>query len=93
MPSVARIGDNAGGAISGPCSNNVFVNGRSASLLGDSVVPHPPYTKYPNPHQVGPRIVSGSGTVFVNGRPLVRIGDSVSCGHSVASGSGNVIAG
>lgn len=95
MPQAARRGDNAGGPIAGPCSPNVFINGRNASILGDNVTPHGPYPKPDSNivHQTALTIVSGSGSVFINGKPVVRIGDSVACGHSVSSGSSDVIVG
>lgn len=38
-------------------------------------------------------LVSASADVIINGKAAGRIGDPVSCGGSVAAGSGNVIIG
>lgn len=38
-------------------------------------------------------LVSASGNVIINGKGAGRVGDSVSCGGSVAEGSGDVIIG
>ena len=45
-----------------------------------------------NPCHAG-AAASGSPTVFVNGRPACRIGDAVSCGSTMAEGSGDVFCG
>ena len=37
---VTRVGDRAGALIIGPGSSTVFVEGRKASLVGDSIVCH-----------------------------------------------------
>ena len=95
MPAVTRLSDNSTGhdacpgvpLVSG--SGNVFVNGRNCGRVGDnyashSCPDHPPHSGF---------ISSGSSTVFINSIPCGRIGDAVSCGGSVAQGSGNVFAG
>ena len=70
-------------------SGDVFVNkikcGRqSDSYVAHGCIVHPPHTGI---------IASGSSTVYVNGLQIGRIGDPVSCGGSVAVGSGDVYAG
>ena len=70
-------------------SGNVLINKLPAARQGDMVllhvIPHNP------PH---PRSISaGSGTVMINGIPAARVGDAISCGGSIAAGSGNVIIG
>lgn len=93
MPGVARLSDVCTGHGCFPsrancgASGDVYVNGRGAHRVGD---PYPSHCCGPSCHDGV--AASGSGTVFVNGRPLVRISDAVSCGGTVASGSGDVFA-
>lgn len=89
MPAVARVGVDqvASGVITGPGSATVFVDGLPASVIGDTVSAHgePPHTT--------PTVATGSSTVFVDGKPLTLQGIStVSCGHSVSTGSATVSA-
>lgn len=92
MPQVTRLGDvDTGHDLCPPsplvgASSNVFINGRGAGRVGD---PYAPHGCIDHPPHVG-TIASGSSTVSINGRPAGRVGDSVSCGGSVAQGSGNV---
>lgn len=72
-------------------SPNVFVNGRPASRVGDTVSTHCAVIGLSTICHSGSTISSGSHNVFVNGRPKARNGDGVSCGGSVMGGSGNVI--
>ena len=79
-------------------SNNVFVNGRSATFQGADISTH----TITNPSQVpgappciahpGQKVNIGSATVRVNGKPMARVGDSADLG-SVTGGSLNVFAG
>ena len=95
MPAVTRLGDSCTGhgcfppRASTGGSGDVFANGIPVHRLGDSWAPHG-CPKVP-PH--GGALSAGSGTVSANGKQLGRIGDPVSCGSSVASGSGDVFAG
>ena len=111
MPGCARVGDpittghlcdTTATIIVG--SNNVFVNGRSATFQGSDISAHqieslrgvqPPGTPT-NPSTCVPHlkqiVKSGSGTVRVNGKPMARQGDPADEG-SVTSGSTNVFAG
>ena len=95
MPAVTRVGDNDTGHDACPPrpldtgSGDVFVNkikcGRqSDSYVAHGCIVHPPHAGI---------IASGSSTVYVNGLQIGRIGDPVSCGGSVAVGSGDVYAG
>jgi len=78
-------------------SNNVFVNGRSATFQGADISTHtitnpavppiPPCIAHP-----GQKVNIGSATVRVNGKPMARVGDSADLG-SVTGGSLNVFAG
>jgi uncharacterized Zn-binding protein involved in type VI secretion len=70
-------------------SNDVLINGKPASTVGDSGTPH---TKPDNaPH--GVIISSGSSSVLINGKPAAFIGSAASCGSTVSSGSPDVIIG
>jgi len=96
MAGVSRLGDVCTGHGGWPprpivsASPNVFCNGIPVARQGDSLASH---TNPAIPETHGGNVSGGSSTVFVNGRPLARIGDSVSCGGSIAAGSGNVFAG
>lgn len=95
MPAATRLGDlDTGHDACGPTALNsaspdVIINGRGAGRVGDSYVPHG-CVVHPSHSGV---IASGSSSVFINGRAAGRIGDPVSCGGSVAQGSGNVFIG
>lgn len=67
-------------------SGNVFINGRGAARIGDSFAAH---SCRVHPSHSGV-VASGSASVFINGRAAARKGDPVSCGGSIAEGSGNV---
>ncbi len=91
----ARLGDI--GANHGPWpptpiisgSGTVLTNSRPAARVGDALVPH--VIPYHPPH---PRSVSkGASKVLIDGKPAARVGHSISCGGSVATGSGNVLIG
>jgi len=96
MPAVTRLGDNSTGD---PCgapprpssgaSGDVFVNSIAVHRQGDSWAPHACPSSPPH----GATLSSGSSTVYVNGKQIGRIGDPISCGSSVAVGSGDVFAG
>lgn len=83
---VARIGDIAGGPIA---SGNVRVHVGDIPIacIGDVVSPHG------GGAHGGAVIASGSATVMAGDKPVARIGDVASCGHPIASGQLNVIAG
>lgn len=95
MPAVTRKGDLDTGHDACPPhpsiqgSSDVFVNKKAAHRQGDEWGVHGCPVHAPH----GAILSSGSGTVFVNGKALGRIGDPVSCGSSVATGSGDVFAG
>lgn len=96
MPSAARLGDSCTGHGCWPpranasASIDVLINGRGAFRVGDGWLPH---TCPSIPETHASTQAGGSPTVFVNGKPLARVGDSVACGGSVATGSGDVLAG
>lgn len=95
MPAVTRLGDLCTGHDACPpvalatASGNVLINGKGAGRVGDTYAAHSCKT---HPSHAG-SIASGSGTVSINGKPAARVGDSVSCGGTVAQGSGNVTIG
>lgn len=94
MPAVTRQGDNNTGHDACPPvslasgSGNVYINGQPCGRMGDPYEVHSCPAHVPH---VG-EISGGSSTVSVNGKPIARVGDPVSCGGSVAVGSGNVYA-
>lgn len=95
MPAVTRLGDACTGHGCYPSrqsvegSSNVFVNGIACHRQTDAWIPHG--CGVCTPH--GGNTSAGSGTVYVNSVQIARIGDPVSCGSSIAEGSGNVFAG
>lgn len=95
MPAVTRLGDMCSGHGPWPPrastggSPDVFVNGVPVHREGDAWAVHCD----PTPLCHGGSLASGSATVFANGVQVGRIGDPVSCGSTVAAGSGNVFAG
>lgn len=96
MPAVCRLGDKS---TQDPCgapprannaaSGNVFTNNKGTHRKGDSWELH----ACPNAGMHDATTSGGSSTVFVNGKPIARIGDAISCGSTIAEGSGNVFAG
>jgi uncharacterized Zn-binding protein involved in type VI secretion len=72
----ARVGDltTHGGVIIGPGVPTVFIDGRSAAVLGDQITC--PLVDGPVPHVGGP-IVTASATVRIGGRAAARVGDLV----------------
>ena len=111
MPGCARVGDtiNTGHLCDTTAtiivgSNDVFVNGKSATFLGSDISSHTiesqrgvqppgpptnPSTCIPHLNQ---KVYAGSTTVKVNGKPMARKGDSADSG-SITGGSTNVFAG
>ena len=96
MTPVSRLGDlstaDPCGAPPRPSSSaspDVFTNGIKTHRQSDSWVPHACPSSPPH----GAVTVSGSSTVFVNGKQISRIGDPISCGSTIAQGSGNVFSG
>lgn len=69
-------------------SGNVIINGCGAHRVGDSWVSHG--SDSPSSSHGGSG-AAGSPNVLTNSSPQCRIGDPISCGSSMATGSGNVI--
>lgn len=96
MPAVTRKGDSGSGHGCWPPrpstggSGDVFVNGIAVHRQGDAWASH---TCPDIPETHAGSLASGSSTVFANGKAVGRVGDPVSCGSTVASGSGDVFAG
>ena len=96
MPGVVRFGDSSAGhphcyppRPNVEASPNVFCNGRAVHRLGDAWASHGSCPDHV-PH--AGTASSGSGNVFVNKKSICRIGDGISCGDTMAQGSGNVFA-
>lgn len=92
-PPVHRLNDFSAGHCFEPrpiitASQNVFVNGRGATRIGDY---SPTHTCGDSSHDSV--MVGGSSTVNVNGIPLCRVGDPHSCGDRAGQGSPNVFSG
>lgn len=90
MPAIARHGDTneEGGAIvSG--ATTVLVNGVLVGQVGNLVEPH-----YPGgiTHETA-TVTSGSTSVFADGIAVAFVGSGNSCGHSIETGSTDVIVG
>ena len=80
----ARISDKAGGDILSSRANSVNINGLPPATVGSTVSSHGD-----SPHSSA-KIITGSTTVFSGGVGLSRVTDSVTCSHSISTGSGNV---
>ena len=90
MPAIARHDDpneEGGTIVSG--ASTVVVNGQLVAQVGNLVEPH-----YPGgiPHETA-TITDGSGTVKADGVLVAFVGSGNSCGHSIVSGSTDVIVG
>ena len=95
MPAASRKGDScvfhcSPFSISGS-SGSVFINGKGAARVGDSVNPHLKPGKRCSPH--APNISKGSSTVFIDRKPAAHVGSSISGCTSVSGGSPNVFVG
>jgi uncharacterized Zn-binding protein involved in type VI secretion len=90
MPAISRVGDNnnAGGAIIGGASA-VFINGKPAGQVGNTLSSHAPYG-HPHPPHQSATVTSGSSTVIIEGKQAAKVGSSNSCGHSMVEGSPDV---
>jgi uncharacterized Zn-binding protein involved in type VI secretion len=91
MPAVARQNDadSSDGHLISDLSTDVIINGQAAVLQGSMDSPHAPYGKKHPPHDAATVNLS-SDSVIVNGRGLAYVGSTLTCGHSIASGSSDV---
>lgn len=92
---VCRLGDlSVGHSIYPPRPNvagspKTFVDALPVHRVGDAWAPHPV-----NPHPGPPQTtISGSPKMFADMLPVARVGDSISCGDTIATGSGKTFAG
>ena len=79
------------GNISGGCSNNVFINGKPAAIVGSTTTEHDECCGTNSG-----KVAEGSSKVFINGKPAARKGDALaphSGSGNVSSGSDNVFIG
>jgi uncharacterized Zn-binding protein involved in type VI secretion len=88
MPKTARKGKDVSASVILTGRLSVIVNDVPVATLGDSIAPHLPG----GPH-AGAVIVGYEPTVVAEDRPVARQGDAVSCGHTILTGSSNVITG
>lgn len=96
MPGAARQSQDRaglGGTIVFPVACSVLVNGKPAAHKGSMCIPHPPWTKKPNPHNFPQPIIKASCTVSVEGKPMARAGDIAACFCPINIGSCDVIVG
>ena len=87
MPAVVRKDDqnNAGGLATSMVIPSVLINGKPCAVVGTIISPHPPH--------VAAVITVGNSTVLVEGKPIAYVGSPNSCGHSMATGSPDVMVG
>ncbi len=93
MSAIARDQDTneEGGAIISGAST-VKVNGQLVALVGDTITPHAPWG-IPHPPHEAATIIDGSGTVMADGKFVAWVNSGNSCGHSIQTGSPDVIVG
>ncbi len=95
MPGISRLGDLDTGHGAWPprasitASTSVYVNGKPVTRVGDKYAVHCD----DDGHCHDGTIAAGSSGVYADGKPIARIGDPVSCGGSVAQGSGDILSG
>lgn len=88
MPPQARMtADNVNGGAITSGAPNVLVDGLPAAIVGSTVAPHSPFTGT----HLDATVVQGSSKVFINGIPAAYMGALCSCGHTISTGSFDVI--
>jgi uncharacterized Zn-binding protein involved in type VI secretion len=94
MPALARHGDTneEGGAIISGAST-VMVNGQLVAQVGNLIEPHAPWDPNEHPPHESATVTSGSTSVFADGIAVAFVGSGNSCGHSIETGSTDVIVG
>ena len=68
-------------------SSTVFIEGKAAARIGDSLLPHI-HSVSGDTHN--PKIAKGSSTVFIEGKAAARIGDKLDCNSFIMSGASTV---
>lgn len=82
MPGASKVGESiAGGLVSGPGADSVFIEGVPLSVVGDLIASHGVAL------HAAAEMVSGSTIVIADGRPACKEGDLASCGHPVTFGA------
>jgi len=91
MPAVVRKDDqnNAGGLATSMVVPSVLINGKPCAVVGTIISSHSPFGA---PHEAAV-ITVGNSTVLVEGKPIAYVGSPNSCGHSMATGSPDVMVG
>ncbi len=87
MSTMSGVAKEVTGAIFGPCSGNVFTNGKRAARAHVDMVACSKHPPVPIP------IATGSGNVYINGQPAARVSDTIVCSAVITDGSGNVYIG
>lgn len=88
MAKVARKGQDVAGNVIITGRTSVIVNDRPIATEADVIAPHTPGGIHN-----GAVIVGYWPTVFAENRNVARKGDPASCGHPIATGSGDVFVG
>lgn len=79
MPGIAvRSLDSAGGKQLAGGQDFVKAEGQLVVLLGDPVMPHPPFP----PHTTAPVMAEGCDWLTIGGIPVCREGHTANCGHA-----------
>lgn len=93
MPNVVRQGDvnEVGGAACSSFANTIITNGRPTGRIGTLITPHECCGKSGCDEHCHAIITTGSPNVIVEGIPIARITSLNSCGHTMVTGSGDVI--
>jgi len=93
MPALCRKDDtnNAGGAVVSIPQSSVIANGKVACVLGSSIAPHAPCSDVPV--HCNAVVVESDSTVLIEGIPTTHVNNGNSCGHSMATGSPDIIIG
>ncbi len=91
MPAVVRKDDqnNAGGLATSMVVPSVLINGKPCAVVGTIISSHSPF----GTSHAAAVITVGNSTVLVEGKPIAYVGSPNSCGHSMATGSPDVMVG
>jgi len=94
MPNVVRQGDQneVGGQAVADFASSIQVNGLPVARIGTLITPHECCGDSGCEEHCHARIVTGNNSVLVEGIPIAIITSVNSCGHTMVTGSGDVIA-